>query len=325
LKCADAGILIDELLDGRLQSDDKAALMEHLQVCPSCAADMAVTEGLHQLLCREFSRKLPPPPELYASIMRSLGKTHEKSGSGGNVITLHQHMRRLAAAAAVTAIAASAWLAGSRGFLVEKNTLPQTPVAVLQKAPKPAAPVHAPVSIAEKIASRDIPQQKSGQPDQTASAPRPSNSVKGSEDAPAPVIRLAKTNTVKPPVTAQESSLVSYERKIASDPGSTELRYKAAEAYWQKGNYAKAIAHYHRAVDLNPSDPVAYRNLAVAYNSLDMETEARDTYDKGIAKTGDPQLMVDLGKIQEKEGELASAVQIYADAAIASAVSYTTY
>ncbi|MDD3805420.1 MAG: tetratricopeptide repeat protein [bacterium] len=307
MKCADAIILIDELLESRLHSDDRAALMEHLRICPSCAADMAAMERLHRLLYQELCRKVSPPPELHASIMRSLNE--EPSSSGKNAITLRKYMRRLAAAAAITAVAASAWLAGSRDFL-SHNTLQKAPVAVLHNAPKTNK------IDANKNSRKNIPADK-------VDAPR--IKVTRVDNNRTVLHRTADTKdgqTAAFSVRVQENDLI-LEEEIASNPGSAKLRYKAAEAYWQKGDYAKAIAHYHRAVDLNPDDPVTYHNLAMAYNSLDMKSEACDTYSKGIAKTGDPQLMVDLGKIQEKEGELASAVQIYADAAIASMVSYT--
>ncbi len=296
------------MLESRLHSDDKAALMEHLQICPFCAADMAAMERLHRLLRQELRRKVSPSPGLYASIMRSLNE--EPGSSGKNVITLRKYMRRLAAAAAITAVAASAWLAGNRGFL-SHNSLQQAPVAISHNAPETNK------INTDKISRRNIAADKIDMPRTKVTRIDSNRSV---------LHRAADTKaeqTAAFSARMQEENDLILEEEIASDPGAAELRYKAAEAYWQKGDYAKAIAHYHRAVDLNPDDPVAYHNLAMAYKSLEMKSDACDTYSEGIAKTGDPQLMVDLGKIQEKEGELASAVQIYADAAIASMVSYT--
>lgn len=73
MHCADAGRLMDEVLDGRANSDRKAALLAHVTDCVACRAEWSAIQRVDQLLAA--APQVSPPADFSAQVIARLSHT----------------------------------------------------------------------------------------------------------------------------------------------------------------------------------------------------------------------------------------------------------
>ena len=74
-----------------------------------------------------------------------------------------------------------------------------------------------------------------------------------------------------------------YERTLKFSPWSSRLYGNLAEAYWQKGEYEKAVEVCKQAIKIDPHHFIAYNNLGNAYLSLGKYKKAESCFKKAIS------------------------------------------
>ena len=85
--------------------------------------------------------------------------------------------------------------------------------------------------------------------------------------------------------------------------------YKRGQAYYESGEYHKAIAEYNKAIELNPNLGLAYFNRAYAYGEIGKYDEAIADYSKAIElNPGDAQAHYNRGLDYYNKGEVSKAV-----------------
>lgn len=294
MKCVDAVAAISMMLDGRLAGSDREELLSHIAACQACGARLESASRLHAILSRELSRRVSPPAGLQASIMAAVAREKGYAPAAAKPLLRMPHLwlRPLATAAAVAGLIAFGWM--SNEHFSDRQT-----------APVPSTVARAP----EKESARPLGNHETAVPAMPSAGTFPAQQKKA-----AAAVKSDTANVVspKPPQPTPPGNAVK-----AGDRSSA-----VAENYWQNGDYARAIAYFHRTLDSNPGNPASYRNLAAAYQSLGMMAESIVVYNMGIRQTGDAQLMVELGKIQEKEGDMDNAVETYANATLADPSPY---
>ncbi len=60
----------------------------------------------------------------------------------------------------------------------------------------------------------------------------------------------------------QQSAIVAYERALALDPKAPNVHYHLGLIYKEQGNLKQAVAHFQRAVEVNPGDQDARQWLS---------------------------------------------------------------
>ncbi|MBS1252098.1 MAG: hypothetical protein MAG451_01134 [Anaerolineales bacterium] len=70
MRCADASRLMDEMLDGRANSDQQAALLAHTAGCVACRAEWSTIQQVDQLLVA--APRVSPPTHFTAKVMSRL-------------------------------------------------------------------------------------------------------------------------------------------------------------------------------------------------------------------------------------------------------------
>ena len=97
-----------------------------------------------------------------------------------------------------------------------------------------------------------------------------------------------------------------------SDPSSAEEHYKSATAYYDLGEFERAISEYRQAIALNPNSPLTYNRLGVAYSELKQYDAALDAYQKALALSPmTTELHYNVGLVHLKQGDLQRALEAF--------------
>jgi len=91
---------------------------------------------------------------------------------------------------------------------------------------------------------------------------------------------------------------------------------KLGLAAMAESNYAKAIANFKRATEVNPNDPVLWKNLGEAYLFAHFYKKAERSFLKALSLKPDyGEVLFDLGLLYYEQGEYKKAVQWFKKAA----------
>ncbi|NPB05016.1 MAG: tetratricopeptide repeat protein [Aquificae bacterium] len=113
-----------------------------------------------------------------------------------------------------------------------------------------------------------------------------------------------------PPAENQPTNEARAREKAA------EFFYKLGLAAMAEGNYAKAIANFKRATEVNPSDPVLWKSLGDAYRSAKFYQKAEEALLKAVELKPDyGEALFSLGLLYEEWGKLDEALKWYQKAA----------
>ena len=112
-----------------------------------------------------------------------------------------------------------------------------------------------------------------------------------------------------------DKAISFYLRCIELDPTAAAY-YNLGIAYYNQGNYIKAIELWEKAIELDPDLAMAYNNLGVAYKNQGNLTKAIESYEKAIEL--DPDLAmayVNLGVAYYNNSDVNTALIYYKKAA----------
>ena len=103
--------------------------------------------------------------------------------------------------------------------------------------------------------------------------------------------------------------LVKRRREFKGEKEHECDSYKRGDAYYETGEYSKAIAEYNKAIELNPNKALAYFNRAYAYGEIGKYDKAIADYSKAIElNPGDAQAYYNRGLDYHNIGEVSKAV-----------------
>jgi tetratricopeptide (TPR) repeat protein len=103
--------------------------------------------------------------------------------------------------------------------------------------------------------------------------------------------------------------LVKRRREFKGEKEHECDSYKRGDAYYEMGEYSKAIAEYNKAIETNPNHALAYFNRAYAYGEIGNYDKAIADYSKIIElNPGDAQAYYNRGLDYYNNGEVSKAV-----------------
>jgi len=103
--------------------------------------------------------------------------------------------------------------------------------------------------------------------------------------------------------------LVKRRREFEEEKENADAYYKHGNAYDEMGEYAKAIADYNKAIELDPNHALAYFNRAYAYGEIGQYDKAIADYTKAIElDPSDAQAYHNRGLDYQSKGEVPNAV-----------------
>ncbi len=115
-----------------------------------------------------------------------------------------------------------------------------------------------------------------------------------------------------PPIDSA-SKLTSLEQMSRSDPQNADVKIQIANAYYDMGQYQKAIGAYDEALKLRPGDPGAMTDLATCYHYLGQPDKALALLDEVLkGHPGFAQAMFNKGIVlQAGKNDVKGAVAIW--------------
>jgi choline-sulfatase len=106
------------------------------------------------------------------------------------------------------------------------------------------------------------------------------------------------------------AALGELEALVAADPANPVFRGKLAEAWRNRGDFARAVPLYSQAAAAAPEDPDAWYNLAAALQEAGRLAEARSAIERGLKLDATrPEAHNTLGIVEMGEGKLEPARQ----------------
>lgn len=114
-----------------------------------------------------------------------------------------------------------------------------------------------------------------------------------------------------------EDAAEAFEHAVEIDPANPRARYNLALAQQNLGDLEGAVATYLRAVQLDPNLIEAYINLGHLYGELGLDEESLEIFQRAIElDSGNDELFVALGDVCREIGFLEDAVQAFRQAEI---------
>ncbi|HEX9188548.1 MAG TPA: tetratricopeptide repeat protein [Vicinamibacteria bacterium] len=105
-----------------------------------------------------------------------------------------------------------------------------------------------------------------------------------------------------------DEALAGYEALAAREPGSSTVHRMLGGALKRKGDSARAEAELRKAVELDPQDPLAHRDLAVFFYETSRLNDALAEAEKAASlHPDDPGLLFNLGLIYQSAGRSQEA------------------
>jgi len=98
----------------------------------------------------------------------------------------------------------------------------------------------------------------------------------------------------------------SFEKALDYEPNKNYLRFQTAYRYSEMGKEENALYHYKILCRLDPDDGMAWNNLGVAYDKLEMRTKAIECYKKA-AKLNNSLAMANVANRLITEGLIEEA------------------
>jgi len=211
MNCEMAKMLINEYIDGRLDSERQFELISHIKTCPHCAEELKRSELLKELL-KNMPQAEPPAGLLPGAIKKAKDELRQEKRPA-------LVKRAVAIAAAVVVTLGIGW------YLYTSN--PPVGEMAPQAAPAPAE-AYDMAEEAPKMMIQEAPSE--GAPLMEAAMPSPepaSSSAPASDSAPA---ASAAENGEKTAAGSNESTAV--ERTGDADTFGSDVRYTIPESEW---------------------------------------------------------------------------------------------
>ncbi len=110
----------------------------------------------------------------------------------------------------------------------------------------------------------------------------------------------------------------AYDDCLRLEPENPDALNNRGVVQARLGRLEESIADLIRATQINPSDPLALTNLALAYHDRHQYELAIATYDKALSLTTNPQLLLQLGNVQQEMRNFVEAEKRYSESIILS-------
>ena len=110
----------------------------------------------------------------------------------------------------------------------------------------------------------------------------------------------------------RDAAMAKLKEVSAAEEGHFVAHNLLGELHLTEKNYDTAIEQLEKAIELNPSWPIPYRNIATIYAATERGEDAISWLNVGIEATkGAPLLVTTLASFLEKTGDLDSAIEQY--------------
>ena len=106
-----------------------------------------------------------------------------------------------------------------------------------------------------------------------------------------------------------------WEDTVAKSPRIARDEFQLAEAYRERGECAKALDHYARSAQLDPTDDRLFIDWGLAYDCLNQPEQALVKFRHAAAMKPTAHVYTQIGMIYAKEGKNADALEALAQAA----------
>ncbi|HEY7095842.1 MAG TPA: sulfatase-like hydrolase/transferase [Terriglobales bacterium] len=113
----------------------------------------------------------------------------------------------------------------------------------------------------------------------------------------------------------RKAAVADYEKAIAIQPNFAPIRRDLGMLHFQDQNFAEAIRHLDKAVELGLREPMLFNFLGIAYSRTGQLAKAVQAYQQAL--TGDPnraEVHLNLGFAYQRMGKAAEAKKEYAEA-----------
>jgi len=112
-----------------------------------------------------------------------------------------------------------------------------------------------------------------------------------------------------------KKAIAAYKQAIRIDPDDAHAQYNLGIAYRKLGRLNEAIAAYKQAIRINPDDADAHYNLGIAYDKLGRDSDAIEAYKQAVRIDPDhAQAHYNLGVVYDKLGRNSDAIEAYKQA-----------
>jgi len=99
---------------------------------------------------------------------------------------------------------------------------------------------------------------------------------------------------------------------IATDKDSIPAYLLLGQLSQTEGKQAEAIAHFNKAIELNPQQDIGYRSLAAVYRSSNQLDKEEETIKRALAAMPErPILSIGQASIYERQGDFDKAIETY--------------
>lgn len=111
---------------------------------------------------------------------------------------------------------------------------------------------------------------------------------------------------------AFEARLAEARARVAEDPDDREAVLVLARLLHDGHRVADAIPHYRKALELDPSEPGAYHDLASAYGAIGAWDDASEVLRRRLERDpADAVALYDLGAVLANQGRTDEAVPLF--------------
>jgi hypothetical protein len=266
MQCDDYQFLLDEFVDGELDSETQVRVAGHIAKCHECSASVE-TLRKEAALYATYDRELDVSPELWAGVASRIGADAPAS-SGGSVLSFRRLLRLPQRNQILAAIAASlllAALAASFAVLRDTGESKHEPVVQSPNVPTPALPPVVEGPRPDSVGAEPTP------PNHVAAAPQPRTRVRHEPARRREPKSGESASSPSAPLVAVQSAEREYKRALqvlAKDADATrqgltpELRASVDKTL---ASLDRNIEGTRAAAYENPKDPVAAQYMMSAY------------------------------------------------------------
>src|SRR5438552_10463495 len=101
---------------------------------------------------------------------------------------------------------------------------------------------------------------------------------------------------------------------VAKSPGNARAHFQLAQAYYDRGDYAKALPQYEKVAELEQPDDRLYVDWGLAYDQLNQPEQALAKLKQAAAMNPTAHVYSQIGMVYGKQGRNAEALEALARA-----------
>ena len=109
-------------------------------------------------------------------------------------------------------------------------------------------------------------------------------------------------------------AVVLWEDTVAKSPGNARAHFQLAQAYYDRGDYAKALPQYEKVAQLQKPDDRLFIDWGLAYDQLNQPDQALTKLKQAAAMNPTAHVYSQIGMVYGKQGRNAEALEALARA-----------